>query len=223
MNFAMSVGLATTLVGLMAATMPPAACAAPKTPAASNAAGLVDAATSDAAMREAFLKTGQRLADFCANCHGANGISNMSDVPNLASQNVNYLFEQMRKYVAGERRDNSKFKVGLIKLLKPEEKAAVAYYYAQSPVIPARTAPGPNAAKGKAVYTTRCAQCHGDDGVGAETIPRVAGQQTEYLRLSLESYRKKTSPHQLLAMVESMRGMTTDELGALVDYLASMR
>src|ERR1019366_1508652 len=108
---------------------------AAKAAKASSAKGLVDAATTDAAMREAFLKAGKRVADFCANCHGASGISKMSDVPNLAAQNVEYLFEQMRRYVANERRDNSNFKVGLIKLLKPEEKAAVAFYYAQSPPI----------------------------------------------------------------------------------------
>ena len=127
MKRAISVGLVTTLASLMAVTMPEAVFAAPATKAAagSNSKGLVDAATSDAAMRDALLKTGQRLADFCANCHGESGTSRMSDVPNLAGQNVSYLFEQMRWYVAGERRDNSKFKVGLIKILKPEEKASM--------------------------------------------------------------------------------------------------
>jgi len=225
MNGAIRLGLVTTFAGLMATTLPPGAYAQPAAKAASgsSAKSIVDAATTDAAKRAAFVKTGQRVAEFCANCHGENGTSKMADVPNMAGQNVEYIFEQMRKFLAGERRDDTAFMKGLLKALKPEEKAAIASYYAQSPPIPARSAAGPNAVRGKTVYTTRCVQCHGEDGAGAETMPRVAGQQTGYLNISLERYRNGTGARLFAPMTESMRGLTKEDLAALVDYLSSMR
>src|SRR5271165_3492018 len=50
------------------------------------------------------IEEGKRLADhFCADCHGADGISNINGVPNLAGQRSPYLYREMRAYLSGAR------------------------------------------------------------------------------------------------------------------------
>src|SRR5271165_651421 len=50
------------------------------------------------------IEEGKRLADhFCADCHGADGISRIAGVPNLAGQRSPYLYREMRAYLSGAR------------------------------------------------------------------------------------------------------------------------
>ena len=47
---------------------------------------------------------GKQLAQrFCADCHGADGISTIAGVPNLAGQRAPYLYREMRAYLSGAR------------------------------------------------------------------------------------------------------------------------
>lgn len=225
MNGTIRLGLVSGILGLLSLTFStaPYAATGAKAGAKGGADPFVEAAAADAKRKEEFVKTGRRVAEFCSNCHGDNGTSKMADVPNLAGQNVNYLIEQYRRYIAGERTDHSTFKVRLLKMLKPEEKAAAAYFYGQAKPVPARAVPGPNAARGKAVYLSRCDQCHGDEGAGAETIPLLAGQQPDYLRNSIMRYKALAASRQFPPMVAAKRGLSQADIEALIDYISSMR
>jgi cytochrome c553 len=217
--------LISSLMGLLAFALSPSVFAAPSVAAAtpSKAQAVVDAATRDAFKRAAFVKTGQRVAEVCASCHGLQGTSTTSDVPNMAAQNVNYVYEQLRKFSTGERNEgsHSKFMRSLTRAMSEDEKAAVADFYAQQSSIASR-APGAAAAKGKAIYNARCLKCHGDDGAGAELLPLIAGQQPAYLNMSLERYRKQTGARLFAAMTKVMQGMTDQDMVALIDYVSSM-
>ena len=182
-------------------------------------------ATSDAAKAAAFAKTGKRVTEFCATCHGENGNSKKSDIPNLAGQNVTYVFEQMRKFINGERNDetHSKFMGRLLKAMTEDERAAAAYHYSREKTVAARTVAGPLAAAGQAIYTARCLQCHGDKGLGAEIIPRIAGQQPQYLKISLDRYRKKSGARQFATMSEAVGTLSDRDIDGVVDYLSSLQ
>src|SRR2546421_12815977 len=52
---------------------------------------------------EKIYKTGRKVADFCANCHGPSGQSTKADVPNLAGQNTSYALQQLQKFTEGKR------------------------------------------------------------------------------------------------------------------------
>src|ERR1019366_176400 len=50
------------------------------------------------------VEVGKRLAQGpCATCHGADGISTIAGVPNLAGQRSPYLYREMRAYLSGAR------------------------------------------------------------------------------------------------------------------------
>src|SRR5450830_1518538 len=225
MRYTFRSSLISSLMGLLMFALPPSVFAAPSAAAAtpSKAQAIVDAATRDAYKRAAFVKTGQRVAEVCASCHGLKGTSTTPDVPNMAAQNVSYVYEQLRKFSTGERSEgsHSKFMRGLTRAMSEDEKVAVADFYAQQSSIASR-ASGAAAATGKAIYNARCLKCHGDDGAGAESLPLIAGQQPGYLSMSLERYRKQTGTRLFAAMTKVMQRLTDQEMAALVDYVSSM-
>jgi cytochrome c553 len=81
-------------------------------------------ARADPKLSANLVKTGQKVAAFCANCHGDGGNSGKPEVPNLAGQNPAYLLEQSRLFAEGRRRDA--FMEGLFKALSVDEKVGVA-------------------------------------------------------------------------------------------------
>lgn len=57
---------------------------------------------SDAVRRDQAYAAGQERALFCGYCHGEDGNSKRSHIPNLAAQNPVYLFESFEKFAEGD-------------------------------------------------------------------------------------------------------------------------
>ena len=170
---------------------------------------------------EALVKTGRKVAAFCANCHGEGGNSLKPDIPNLAGQNPGYLLEQMRKFSVGERRNE--FMQRLIKVLSPDEKIGLVAFYANQEVL---HKPSTNAAlrsQGQDYYGKICWRCHGEQGRGNESFARVAGQQPDYLTLTLKRYRDGSSVRQDSMMSANTKTMTDKDIAAVVAYVSSMK
>ncbi len=177
---------------------------------------LTDKATADAAF-----VTGKKISEFCSNCHGDKGVSVLPEVPNLAEQNIHYLFRQIELFVAGKRRNE--FMEGLMKFLKPEERAGLAVYYSRMKAIPTGK-PHPESEKlAKMRFTQLCQRCHGEQGRGDDTIPRIAGQHYEYIVLTLRRYRDKTGERLNAEMSNNTHWLTDKDIEALAHYLASMK
>jgi cytochrome c553 len=103
--------------------------AAAQTPTAKERDATVDLAAklkeveANPALLDAARKSGAKVAQFCANCHGEGGNSNIADTPNLAGQNSAYLLEQVRRFSDGRRKNE--FMEGMIKALKADEKIGI--------------------------------------------------------------------------------------------------
>ena len=171
-----------------------------------------------AAVKQA-VEAGKKAAFFCANCHGEDGNSKAPEVPNLAGQNPAYLLEQIRKFGAGERKDQ--FMQGLIKVLKDEERVQIALYYAESKVPPSR-ADAAMAARGKELFTKLCVRCHGEQARGNETIPRLAGQRIPYLQTSITRYRDKTGERNNQLMSIATAPLKNEDITAIANYLTNL-
>lgn len=181
----------------------------------------VHQAMADPAKRTQFAAEGARAAFFCTNCHGENGSSKMRDVPNLAAQHPDYLLDQIEAFLSGKRRDA--FMQGLMKVLSDDEKARIAVFYATSAPQPAVAEPGPRAAEGAGHFAKLCARCHRDDAGGDASFPRLAGQQPEYLRISLKRYMDMSGERLYPPMTGAVRQLGAANIDAVVDYLSSRR
>jgi cytochrome c553 len=111
---------------------------------------------------------------------------------------------------------------GMIKALKDDEKVGVVMFFS-SQAVQARPAAQPAlATQGKKYYDQICVRCHGADGAGNEKIARIAGQQPEYLKLTLQRYRSGSGERIDPLMAANTKLMTDADIQAVVAYVSSM-
>ena len=179
------------------------------------------AAKADPKLREQAYRQGEKLATFCANCHGIAGSSVKPEVPNLAGQNPVYVLHQLNKFHDGRRR-GAFFMEGLVKAMSNDERFAVTVYFT-SQEAKAQPAPDPNlAAQGKVLYEKGCRKCHDDNGAGSEKYSRVAGQQPDYLEKSIRRYRDNDVRADE-KMFKVTKNLSDADIKALVAYIGSLR
>lgn len=181
----------------------------------------LEAALKDPQQLEQYTRSGQKVAQFCANCHGAGGNSVLPDTPNLAGQNPAYLLEQVRQFADGRRRYD--FMERLIRAMSEDEKIGVAVFYSRQSVLPQPSADPALVAEGKRYYDKVCWRCHGSDGRGNEAYARIAGQRPDYLQTTLLRYRSGTGARTNALMSANTRLMSDADIRAVVAYVSSMR
>lgn len=177
-------------------------------------------AQGDAKLAESLFRTGRKVAAVCANCHGDGGNSLKPDTPNLAGQNPAYLLEQVRQFAEGKRRNE--FMEGMIKAMNSDEKVGMVLFYAAQKVVHKPTSKPALAARGKEYFNKSCFRCHGEDGRGGEKFARIAGQQPDYLSLTLKRYRAGTGVRVDPLMAANTRLMTDADIEAVVAFVTSM-
>ncbi len=177
-------------------------------------------AFGNAELRAELSGEGAKASFFCANCHGEDGNSRIGEVPNLAGQHPVYLVEQIDAFIKGHRKDP--FMEGLMKLLNEREKAAIALFYADARALPAVAKPGPRAAEGEGHHARLCANCHRPDAYGAESFPRLAGQQPEYLRISLMRYLTMSGERIYPPMTGAVQQLGERNIQAVIQYYSSL-
>lgn len=171
-------------------------------------------------LEQTLLKTGRRVAAVCANCHGEGGTSLKPDIPNLAGQNPAYLLEQLRQFAEGRRRNE--FMEGMIRAMDSDEKVGMVLFYTSQNVAQRPAGNAALVAAGRDYFGKVCFRCHGTDGRGNTLIPRIAGQQSTYLRTTLQRYRAGTGVRVEPLMSASTRLMTDADIDAVAAYVASM-
>ena len=120
---------------------------------------------------------GKQLAESsCGGCHGVNGISTTTGIPNLAGQRPAYLYTELKAYQSGGRKNAAMNTV--VRFISDDALVKVAAYYASlDPAQPASGTPtylDPVAA-GKTAAAA-CAGCHGETGVSQTPgTPSLAG------------------------------------------------
>ena len=161
---------------------------------------------------------GKRLAQhFCADCHGAEGVSAIPGVPNLAGQRSPYLYREMRAYLSGARGNDTMN--GAITYLSADALSNVAAYYSTlTPAQPVTTGSAytevdPMLA-GKAAAAA-CAGCHGENGISKTPgMPSLVGQEPKYLVGAMTAYKNGERKNDI------MKGMLAPVPDANLDNIA---
>jgi cytochrome c553 len=167
---------------------------------------------------------GARVAQTtCAACHGANGVSTVKDIPNLAGQRPAYLYTELRAYQSGARGNSTMGPV--VRYLKDDALVKVAAYYAslepaQPSVAAGKPAPAPldPVRAGKALAAP-CAGCHGDDGISKlPGTPSLTGLDPKYLVAAMKAY--KSGQRSSDAMKPMVAGLTDQDMSNVALYYA---
>jgi cytochrome c553 len=127
---------------------------------------------------------GASLSAVCSGCHGVNGVSADSMTPSLAGQDYKYLVEAIKAYRTTRKREKMRL---YITGLKDKDIQDIAAHYATQKSGPAE--------RGQTMVrdlTEKCDRCHAAGaaaGTGAMVVPKIAGQDRDYLMMAMRAYR----------------------------------
>ena len=158
----------------------------------------------------------------CAVCHGADGNSPTGLFPNLAGQNARYLYLQLKDFKEGRRKDPAMSP--MVAGLEKKDMLALAQYFSEQKLKPIKfVADNAKAAAGKKIADDAlCPMCHLGGFVGQNEIPRVAGQQPEYVLKQLKDFRAKTRTNDAGNMTAYSSNLKDEEIDNLVHYIATL-
>lgn len=185
------------------------------------AAALLAAATSGAALAQD-ARRGAGLSEPCAQCHGANGRSQIQDIPSLAGQPADFITIQMIVLREGLR--NAPAMQPFAAGKSDQDIQDIAAYFATLPPGPPDDRRPLNPAlfaAGQALSGPRhCATCHVSDYGGRAQIPRVAAQREDYLLHAMTQYRDGLRAGPDTQMNGAVQGLSDADLTALAHYLS---
>ena len=172
--------------------------ASPASPViAPSTASVEPAANQDVGAGRTIATKGSGAAAACMGCHGANGEGNaQAGFPRLAALGRMYIEHQLNSYADGTRQNQVMTPIAAA--LDPQQRAAVAAFYASLSTPGAANAANKNAGNAPVLVVRgddkrglqACINCHGVQGIGdAAANPYLAGQNATYLANVMGEWR----------------------------------
>jgi len=169
------------------------------------------------------LAAGMQKAQACIACHGPDGNSANPPIPSLASQPAQFVATQLLMFREGKRKD-AQMAPFAANLSNADLNNIAAYFSAQKLAPPAHKTDPANAEAGaRLARQNNCVQCHGPALLGQQHIPRLAGQQREYLKAQLRGFKAATRFDMDGQMTSAAQALSDADIELLADYLAGLK
>jgi cytochrome c553 len=161
-------------------------------------------------------------AALCAACHGEGGNSQIPTNPILAGQTSRYLYLQLRDFQEGRRSDPQM--TPMVAGMSREEMRELADYYSKQKPRSLNFKVDPEKAKlGKAkADETLCTMCHLGGFAGQNEIPRVAGQNFDYIVKQLSDFRARKRTNDAGNMTSVANTLNEQDVVNLAHYLTGL-
>jgi cytochrome c553 len=169
----------------------------------------------------------------CSNCHGLTGNATSPNFPNLAAQTEPYLVAQLTAFKSRGRQDPAGFEYmwGLSRSLTEDQiQGLAAYFAAQKPGRQPREGDAARLPSGKSIFESgvseksvpACSSCHGLQGEGNATFPRIAGQHADYLVKQLLVFQRTDARPAGSIMKPVAHELTAQNIEDVAAYLQSL-
>ncbi|MCP8937572.1 c-type cytochrome [Alsobacter sp. SYSU M60028] len=156
----------------------------------------------------------------CSACHGENGVPTEKNIPVIWGQHQGYIYFMLRDFKLGQRQNDAMTEIA--KDLSRDEMMALAEYFSKKP-WPNLNQPRASAEDTKraesAIVSGQCGACHGEQGMGDSVQPRIAGQQRDYLLLTLTEFRSRKRTNNPW-MSDILGTLAPEDMDALANYMA---
>ena len=165
---------------------------------------------------------GRQKAEVCVACHGSAGNSTNPAVPSLSGQPAQFISTELFQFREGNRKDPQMTPMAM-NLSNADMNDLAAYFSAQKAQPPThKTDPANAAAAPKIAEQLNCVQCHGPALLGVQHIPRLAGQQFEYLKAQLRAFKAQTRADLDGNMTSAAQALTDNDIDVLADYISGL-
>jgi cytochrome c553 len=174
------------------------------------------------AARAQDVEAGREKAGPCQACHGPGGNSTIPLFPSLAGQTARYLYLQLRDYQEGRRHDPQMDPI-VAPLSRQDLLDLAAFFAAQKPRPSTFNADPQKAARGqKKSAETLCPMCHLREFMGQNEIPRVAGQQYDYIVKQMRDFKTGKRTNDAGNMASVSKTLSDDDIDDLAHYLVGL-
>ena len=171
----------------------------------------------------------QTVQQVCNNCHGRQGESAGPAFPHLAGQNAAYITKQLRDFKSG-RRHNRAMREMMAEHSDAELVELGVFYAAMKPVPHTITDAAPTRA-GRLLFNAgkpqsgvpACTACHGAQGSGSNSLPRLAGQHAQYLKRQLQDFGQRQRTNDNAVMHDIASRLSEPEMDAVASYLSGLK
>jgi cytochrome c553 len=159
----------------------------------------------------------------CLGCHGAQGQSEIENVPSLGAQPAPYTLIQL--FMFREKLRLAEPMNELARQLSDNDLQSMADLIAKqaAPKPPADPADRARVERARAlVERNHCNVCHRPDFSGRDNVPRLADQREDYLIKTMREYKSGTRRGYDASMAEVLQPVDDAQLVELAYYLARL-
>jgi cytochrome c553 len=173
------------------------------------------------------LQQGMKLFQICAECHGPHGAGEASGwPPEIAGQHPHVIAKELTDFRSGLRWYDPMERIAGRHVLHTTQDIAdvAAYVGGLPPSTDTAAGAGKDLERGGRMYASRCQWCHGEKGEGSDQgfVPRVAGQQYEYLLRQLQDTVGGRRPNMRAQHIPLLESAHMEELVGLAGYMSRL-
>jgi cytochrome c553 len=164
----------------------------------------------------------EEKAAVCSGCHGEKGVPVNNVTPIIWGQMEGYLYLELRDFKKGARKNE--IMSGIASTLERDDMLALAAYFAAKPWPNLNQASASDAVAKQATAANGsigCTGCHLDKYQGTGSVPRLAGQNHDYLAKTLGEFRSGARANNP-GMASIASATSEPDLAALETYIAGM-
>src|SRR5262245_3059032 len=167
------------------------------------------------------VEAGGKKAEVCLPCHGRDGNAVTPGMPSLAGMPAFYTHWQLIMFRDGRRKD-AQMSPFAVNLTDVDMGDLAAYYAAQVPKARPVEVDARRAAAGRPLaQSLHCGSCHGPQLMGQNQVPRVAGQDFDYLLKRLRGYQARTTSDLDGMMTMVAQSLSEEDIQNLVHFMAA--
>ncbi len=165
---------------------------------------------------------GKIKAELCITCHGQGGNSTTPDIPSLSGQPAQAIATALFRFREGNRK-NPVMSPLAAELSNADMNNLSAYFSSIKRISNHETQAANLAAGPELTSKYNCTQCHGPQLQGLQHIPRIAGQQYEYLTTQLRGFKAQIRSDMDGNMSSAAANVSDADIVILADYISGLK